>query len=117
MLKIRLVAAAARKAGLLNPDIIYVDNYEWITNINDKVDYLFTILGLVLSVDRREIRLSILRDGEWRDEASSMWVQVKEGDGIVGGLYMASVRPGIFDISSYFHIDFYVRTSQEGARN
>jgi hypothetical protein len=28
MLKIRLAAAAARKAGLLNPDIIYVDNYE-----------------------------------------------------------------------------------------
>lgn len=101
MLKIRLAAAATRKAGLLNPDIIRVDNYEWVTGISDTADYLFHIVSLVLSVNRREVKLSIQRDGEWREENSNTWVHVREGDGIVSGVYLAHVRPGIFSASLY----------------
>jgi hypothetical protein len=53
MLKIRLAAVATRKAGLLNPDIIRVDNVEWVTDISETADYLFYIMSLVLSVNRR----------------------------------------------------------------
>jgi hypothetical protein len=83
VLKIRLAAAATRKAGLLNPDIVYVENYKWITNIDDDTHYLFSILSLVLCVDHREIKLSIQPDGKWREETSKTWVQVKEGSEIL----------------------------------
>jgi hypothetical protein len=102
MLKIRLAAFTARKAGLLNLDIIKVDNYEWVTDISDTADYLFYIVSLVLSVDRREVMLFIQRDGEWRDEASKTWIEVKKGDKIVSGVYLAAVRTGIFLVSLYY---------------
>jgi hypothetical protein len=101
MLKIRLAADTARKAGLLNPEIIKVDNWEWVKNINGTADYLFYILSLVLSVNRREVKLSIQRDGEWREEASNTWIPVQEEDAIVSGVYLAFVHPGIFLVSLY----------------
>jgi hypothetical protein len=102
MLKIRLATFTARKAGLLNLDIIKVDNYEWVTDISDTADYLFYIVSLVLSVDRREVMLLIEPDGEWRDEASKTWIVVKKGDKIVSGVYLAGVRKGIFLVSLYY---------------
>jgi hypothetical protein len=98
MLTIHLAAAATRKAGLLNPEIIRVDNYEGITDINDKVDYLIFILAQVLEVSRDEIKLFIQPDGAWEEETSETWVQVKKEDKIVSGFYLVRVRPGIFGI-------------------
>jgi hypothetical protein len=97
MLKIHLASVAARKAGLLNPDIIKVDNYEWITNINRKMHYLIVIVAQVLGAPPAEIKLSIQPDGEWREENSKNWIPVKGGDEIASGVYLAYVRPGTTD--------------------
>ena len=97
---VRVTYEAADTIGLCNPNILRIDNIQWIRENSKYNSYLYYICELLF--DTTELSLSRTQDGRDDKDESSEWVRITHEEEIQGGIYLLQLDSNLtHDLSSY----------------
>lgn len=90
-LLIRMAQKTKEHAGLINPDLIYIDEVTYLDGIADSTDFLYDIVGRIFRCDIGAVKLYHQHDGQWRDEEGHGWHALERPNPLEDGNYLCIV--------------------------